>query len=937
MTINPRYVRVFLSSPADVEDERAIALNTIRALPTEAAYRGRVVLIPVAWDDPGSRTPMLATLTPQEAISQRLAKPSECDIVVVIMWSRIGTPLPFPEYQKPDGQPYLSGTEWEFLDAERASREHPHGLPLIAIYRRTEQVFTHLDDPDFDDKRKQYALVKTFFERFRDNSGSIRGGINFYETPDDFRGKFQNDLRELVEKLLSVPEASTPLPILTKPSIERIWPPDVSPFPGLRAFTPDDAPIFFGRGRETDALIKRIADERFVAVVGASGSGKSSLVNAGLIPRLKDNALYGSKDWLIVRFSPGKTGDNPFRTLYGGLIQALPSLRPDPFEASQVKERFVSEVEADPQALLDTCEVALAGRPEWVKLLFFIDQFEELFTVVHPRYHSTFIALLSAIVKVPRIRTVVTLRSDFFPRCVDWGELTELLRTGTFPLSAPSQIALYEMIKYPAERAALGFEADLPECILQDTGDEPGALALVAYTLDELYHNRDEDGRLTLSAYKRLGGVQGAIGKRAEETFGKLEELDQRMLPVVFRELVEVDERGVATRHRAPLEGFVNEETTRRLIEALIRSRLLTTYPEQSVAMVEVAHEALFTSWPRLATWIEGVQDDLVLLRQVKNASMSWYDHGQKAAFLWPDERLQPVYRMVEQLQPKLDNTVREFIRPESERLLEEMATSTTDHHRRSVIGERLSFIGDPRPGVGLRPDGKPYIEWCEVLSGTVCIEGRTFTVARFFVARYPVTYAQFQTFLDAKDGFENDAWWDGLARQPMSEQRTRSANNPRDRIGWFSAVAFARWLNACLPKDGRPPLDDSVIRLPTEWEWQHAAAGTDENQDFPWGDWDATRSNTLESGLSRAIAAGMYPHGSSACGALDLAGNVWEWCLNTYESLTTEVGGEERRSLRGGSYDFRYYRARSAARHNSSPFNDNDDFGFRLIFAAVL
>ena len=119
MTNLPRFVRVFLSSPGDVADERALALKVIEQLPYDPLLRGRVMIEVVAWDKEGGGTPMLAQLTPQEAINQGLPKPSECDIFVMLFWVRMGTPLPHPEYQKTDGSQYMSGTEWEFVDAVR--------------------------------------------------------------------------------------------------------------------------------------------------------------------------------------------------------------------------------------------------------------------------------------------------------------------------------------------------------------------------------------------------------------------------------------------------------------------------------------------------------------------------------------------------------------------------------------------------------------------------------------------------------------------------------------------------------------------------------------------------------------------------------------------------------------------------------------------------
>ena len=249
--------------------------------------------------------------------TQQRPKPSECDVVVVIFWSRMGTPLP-KSYVKDDGvTPYLSGTEWEYLDGLRASTAT--GRPKVLVYRRTEVPSFKADDPQFNEKVAQWKLVQEFFRAFRNPDRSIRGGVNEYDTPDRFERRLTEHLRELVNQHLEAyealaPTAATPKQASPNAPAERafeLW--KGSPFPGLRAFDESDAPIYFGRGRETDALLRRVSrGDRFIAVVGASGSGKSSLVAAGLIPRLRENAVPGSRDWLVARFTPGGLGDDPF-------------------------------------------------------------------------------------------------------------------------------------------------------------------------------------------------------------------------------------------------------------------------------------------------------------------------------------------------------------------------------------------------------------------------------------------------------------------------------------------------------------------------------------------------------------------------------------------------------------------------------------------------
>ncbi len=707
---DPRHIRIFLSSPGDVNEERALTRKVIDELHLEPLLRDKVSLQCIAWDDLSARTPMLATLTPQEAINRSLPKPSECHIVIVIFWSRMGTPLP-DNYHKSDGSRYLSGTEWEYLDAIDGANQHAQKFPLVAVYRRTEKPQIDLSAPDVIERYQQYQLVDKFFEQFKSADGSLRGGINQYASPAEFQTFIENDLKMLITQVLESPENDPPQEAPATQTLPSIW--QGSPFPGLRAFTADDEPIFFGRGRETDALVSRVKENRFVGVVGASGSGKSSLVGAGLIPRMRGNAIDGSKDWLILQFTPGEVGDDPFMAL---AVQLATVLKDRPRDIAEALKK-------SPDALAEHGERALSGKPDWAELLLFIDQFEELFTLVRPEFQAAFIALLAddqeraqhAAPLQSRIRIVVTMRSDFYHRCVDHPALTDLLERSTYPLSVPKPSSLSQMITRPAERAGLQFEHGLPERILDDTGIDPGALALMAYLLDELYVAGKGSGKLTFADYDALGGVQGAIGKRAEATFEKLDEVAQAQLKNVFRELVEVDEHGTATRRRSPYSKVAENDAARTLVDAFVEARLLVGSGEMKPLpkplpisqahgeglkssagnnkTLEVAHEALLRSWPTLVEWIKDAAGDLYALRQARQAAKEWDAKGSPDYLLWPHERLQPVYDALENLESTPEAPLDAFIRPEAERLLDEFKGTRREDEQLRII-ERWLQIG---------------------------------------------------------------------------------------------------------------------------------------------------------------------------------------------------------------------------------------------------
>lgn len=685
----PLQLRIFLSSPGDVQNEREIALHLFEQLQYDPELRGKVTIEAVAWDKPGADTPLLASMTPQEAINRGLPQPSECDLVVVIFWARMGTPLP-QDYTQPDGSRYLSGTQWEYFDALNESLKD--GTPLVAVYRRTEEPIISLKDPQRADKIEQWERVETFFAAFTNPDGSIKQGFNTYSTPDDFRVKFETHLKKIVKDFLADDAKKGHLKrskraggaTTASPAALPLW--ESSPFPGLRAFTQVDAPIFFGRGAETDALIKHLseADAPILTVVGASGSGKSSLIGAGLLPRLAANAVEGSKDWLLptfnpktgrwtgLRFSPGEMGDNPFLPL----AQQLATMTNDN------AQNVASKLAADPSAITSLIHRMLLGKPAWSRVVCFIDQFEELFTQVHERYLETFIDLLKAVAS-PEGRGVliITLRADFYGRCVEHPRLAELLKTSTYPLAAPEHSALTEMITRPAERAGLQFEDRLVDRILRDTGHESGSLALMAFALDELYHI-STDKRLINTEYEKVGGVQKAISQRAEAVFNTLDAEAQSELPNVLREICDVDERGVAIRRRASLNRAARNKAARRLVDALVGARLLVTDASGSAiraamfgaaaredaeahetahdlsadlgvrlaqpvtahddkATVEVAHEALLRNWVRASHWIDSAQDDLRLMRQIRQGADDWRRSNYDAGYLLTGTRLE--------------------------------------------------------------------------------------------------------------------------------------------------------------------------------------------------------------------------------------------------------------------------------------------------------
>ena len=202
--LSPRHFHVFLSSPGDVGEERRIVEEVIQTrLAKDAFLRGRVTFDVISWDDPNAPTPMPANLSPQVAVVRFGRRPAECEIVIVVLWSRLGMHLDTTKFTKPNGEPYLSGTEWEYEDA--ANADPP---PDILLYRRTEKPRIDIDDPEFGAKKKQYDLVNAFLARFRNPDGSFAGSVTNYAAPDALAQRLVSDLTNLLRGRIGVADAA---------------------------------------------------------------------------------------------------------------------------------------------------------------------------------------------------------------------------------------------------------------------------------------------------------------------------------------------------------------------------------------------------------------------------------------------------------------------------------------------------------------------------------------------------------------------------------------------------------------------------------------------------------------------------------------------------------------------------------------------------------
>jgi len=411
----------------------------------------------------------------------------------------------------------------------------------------------------------------------------------------------------------------------------------VNPYKGLRAFQEADSADFFGREALVERLLGRLSEDqpyaRFLNVVGPSGSGKSSVVRAGLLPALRQGRLPGSDRWFIVDMLPGA---QPLRSLEAALLSV--ALRPP--------SRLYEMLRADSGGLVWAVDRVLADVEG--DLLLVIDQFEELFTNVEDeaeRLH--FLSLIQTAISDPdsRLRVIVTLRADFTDRPLEYVDFGELVRQRTefiLPLSAQE---IERAISGPAQRVGLIVESELVAAIVADVREEPGALPLLQYALTEVFERR-EGLTLTLKAYQDSGGVLGALARRAEEVYLQLDLGQQRAARQMFLRLVTLGEGVEDTRRRARRSEIAaivpSPQTLQSVLDAFGQFRLLTFDYESGTRepTLEVAHEALIREWKRVREWLDLSRGDVRLQRVLAGEANEWLKSGRDSSFLLSGARL---------------------------------------------------------------------------------------------------------------------------------------------------------------------------------------------------------------------------------------------------------------------------------------------------------
>jgi tetratricopeptide (TPR) repeat protein len=637
-------MRVFISSPNDVAIERAVARRVIERLDADLGSRADVK--PVVWE----LEPLLATSTPQDQITL----PSECEIAVFIFWSRMGTMLP-AFVCRADGTRYNSGTEYEYEDALRGFNKT--GSPQILVYWKTLAS----DPPGADLSHvKEFIHQREMLEQFKQKhlvnvaDQTFKGMAHPFTTPEEFEEIVESHLTKLINTLV---DRKFPQSAKQTSTQSRQWS-GGNPFQGLQCFQIDNAPVYFGRTNAISQCLEKLKRQETsgyasLFIVGMSGTGKSSLAYAGILPMLRsEGSAYGIEGFRWATMRPSDQDGN----LFEGLLAALQTDHALPELGEPDKAHLLASYNETPEWYENCLLSLLTQDPDTtpLKLIIIIDQFEEIIThpAIDEQLRERFVAVIDQLTLSGHVWLITTLRSDFYGAIGNDKALAQWrLKAAQYDLLPPSESELGQMIRMPARIAGVRFDLHpdtaepLDEAIHHAINKNPESLPLLEYALTELYERRTPDGFLTYEAYEDAGGLEGAIASCVKRAIAQAGDSSHQRIVEVFKALVDFDDQleGHAIRRWVSLDQIVNSET-RSIIDRFIEARLLVVrLGSDGRPEMTVAHESLFQHWPELRQWLDLNRENLLIRARLAVAAKNWKSEGR------PVDRLLSVGKPVEE------------------------------------------------------------------------------------------------------------------------------------------------------------------------------------------------------------------------------------------------------------------------------------------------
>ena len=426
-----------------------------------------------------------------------------------------------------------------------------------------------------------------------------------------------------------------------------------TPYKGLAYFKDDDARFFFGRTGLTDLLLDRLQQSNFLALLGASGSGKSSVLRAGLLNQLRQGRLSGSDRWELRVMLPT---EHPLKSLANEFIdQKLGNI--DRAAQLATAEKLLAEGKDGLRRLVEATAKA-------TRMVLVIDQFEESFTLCQnlEEREQFFACLIGALeITADKFCLAIAMRADFFGKCVEreYGGLSKRIAAHLVVVTPMNDDELREAIAKPAAIVGCEVEPILIEEIVRDVAGAPANLPLMQFALSELWQLRDGN-RLTLQAYKQeLGGITGALEKRANAVYAQFtDELDKRAVKHIFLSLTQLGEGTEDTRRRVEMSNLVTAKLSLEAIERVVRrladEKLVVTDDREKRkvsgdAIVDVAHEALIRGWKLLRGWLDEDRQNLRQQRWIEDRAIEWQKSGKAKEFLLSGKQLRDVLRFNQQ------------------------------------------------------------------------------------------------------------------------------------------------------------------------------------------------------------------------------------------------------------------------------------------------
>lgn len=725
------------------------------------------------------------------------------------------------------------------------------------------------------------------------------------------------------------------------------WDSTRPPYPGLPAFQEQDAAVFFGRDKEIrdgQALLNRLQQfggPRLTLMLGASGSGKSSLMRAGLLPRLKRD-----QQWVVIEpFRPLKAPFDELATVMSQRSAQLPQAgKLARSDMASIRDRIRWE-EHDSKHSVDAFlellkEMREAAEAREATVLLMIDQYEELLNLGANEEGNRFLAFLRAVLdhEDSRLMMLATLRSDFLGSFQEHPSMRGL-RFEPFAVPQMAVDDFASVIEGPAKIGGLELGSGLVQAMISDT-ETSDALPLLAFTLRELYEGFGEHKLLTLAEYRdQLGRLDGCIARAAETVLSAVPLSEKEVSDLrntLLRMMRVADNEHYA---KQPVQWNDLPASIHHVLERFVTARLLISSGDTNGRTLEVAHEALFRAWPRLVGWLKDNHAFLVWKQRLNTTIKEWNKNRQNPDLLLRGLSLREALEWLQKKPDSFSHDERQFVTvshrhktlrrsvmiavtglvllliglPVSWMWKEEVTVQQVSW----IVLARLHMVSIAEPEMVTIPEGT-YQQGSPSEKNAQPV--RQVAIKPFAIAKYEVTFAQYDRYVELTGSRrpEDDTW--GREQRPVIN------------VSWEEAVAYAKWLSQATAKH---------YRLPTESEWEYAArsGGKDEI-------WAGTSDESVLEDYAVYEAKRTEPVASkkpNGLGLYDMSGNVWEWVEDCWHEnytdaptngsswLETNGGNCGVRVISGGSWSFNPRNLRTSFRHRYLADYRSSTIGFRL------